>query len=175
MGGDPGDGGNDLPDPPPMACDGGGATGGCPSPPLACMDAAVAVAYQGQCQAGRCAWSKEPYDCPNGCLAGIPQGAVVDGGIPIDGGRWVTFNACLYAVPLAPVPPATPCSMSASASDVCPPPPSVCVKTELNNDLLVYYDDGQCVAGSCAWDTRYVPCPGGCWAGACETLPTPAP
>jgi hypothetical protein len=32
---------------------------------------------------------------------------------------------------------------------------------------LLYYDDGQCVAGQCTWQVHTMPCRMGCQLGAC--------
>ena len=176
-GGDAGDPSN-LPDPPPMACDGGGLANGCPSPPPACIDAGVAVSYQnGQCTAGMCSWSKVALDCARAggtsCVAGSKQNAVVDAGSGADGGVLVAISGCLFSAPPAPAPTETACSTSASAdaSDVCPLPQSTCA----DGRWLVFYDNGQCTAGTCVWETRYYACTTGCSGHSCLSFGTPPP
>ncbi len=140
----------------------------------------MAVVYgSGQCKAGMCSWSKVELDCKTvggPCLAGAPQGVVVDRGIPgdaaSDAGTWVGLYGCLLPVPSAPAPPAIACSVGAGAdaSQVCPPPPPQCAES----NWLVSYDNSQCVAGTCAWETHYVTCEFTCDGGSCVSgIPRP--
>jgi len=51
------------------------------------------------------------------------------------------------------------------AAGFCALPPSTCADSR----WLVYYDDGQCVSGQCAWEKRYIDCASiGCFYGACR-------
>jgi hypothetical protein len=160
---------DNMPDPSRMTCDGG--AGQCPLPPSSCDDAGVAVTYQGAyCNAGICSWHATALDCTSvggTCAPGSGEG-IVDGGTDAEGGVWARTNGCLVLVP-SPAPPATPCSTSADASDVCPFPQSVCADSK----WLVYYDNGRCVAGSCVWETRYTACPMSCTGHDCMLPVTP--
>jgi hypothetical protein len=163
---------NDLPDAPPWACGGGNE---CPSRPTACIAGRFAVLYlSGQCEAGTCFWEKQTFDCATiggTCAAGSKGDGIIDGGIGAEGGTWIATGGCFLRVGSAPVPPATPCSarVGLDASDPCPPPASACADSK----YLVYYDDGQCVAGSCVWQVRYFNCGQGCSFGGCNSQGTP--
>jgi hypothetical protein len=104
------------------------------------------------------------------------DGGVADGGYDgpsaPDGSVWVTLYGCLVPAPAGPDPPVAPCDDDASAEGgICPPPPSVCADPA----WLVYYDNGQCVAGQCVWQKEHTTCHGvGCSAGSCHYLGTSA-
>jgi hypothetical protein len=164
------------PTPPTIACTAGGDAAACPVPPPACTNAQVAVLYSGgQCVAGTCTWSTENIDCQlvdASCVGAAGFDAGLD--VPaIDGSASLNVYGCLLQVPPAPSPPPTTCDVDANPdSSVCPLPASVCT----DSSWLVYYDDGQCVVGLCAWQARDHYCSGVCRSGACvDNEPTAPP
>jgi hypothetical protein len=48
--------------------------------------------------------------------------------------------------------------------ETCAPPPSTC----LDNVTLVYFDEGECLSGSCDWHKRSLDCLGSCVDGGCQ-------
>jgi hypothetical protein len=64
-----------------------------------------------------------------------------------------------------PDPAPVPCGADAAEAGFCPLPNSVCA----NSRWLVFYDNAQCVSGSCTWEKRYVDCGSiGCFVGRCQ-------
>jgi len=65
-----------------------------------------------------------------------------------------------------PAAPAVACDVDAGGdSGLCPPPSSVCA----DSTWLVFYDNGQCVAGQCTWEKRYIECVvGWCIRDGCQ-------
>jgi hypothetical protein len=165
------------PTPPVIACTAGGDGEACPAPPPACATSQVAVLYSGgQCVAGMCTWQTEEVDCrlvDASCAGAAGFDAGLD--VPaIDGSASLNAYGCLFQVPAVPAPPPTSCDVDGSPdSGVCPLPASVCA----DSAWLVYYDDGQCIAGLCAWQARDHYClGGGCRSGACvDNAPTAPP
>jgi hypothetical protein len=162
-----------VPSPPVTAC----ATSGppCPPPPPACESPSVAVLYyDGQCTAGLCAWQTESVDCwvaDASCVgpAGYEAGLDV---LVSDGSASVNASGCLLQAPSAQEPPPSACDVDAGLdAGVCPPPASVCN----DSSWMVYYDDGQCVAGQCSWEIREQYCPDGCRSGGCSAVGATAP
>lgn len=71
-------------------------------------------------------------------------------------------------------PPIVRCGGDASARDgavECPPPPSECAPDEPHT-MLIYYTNGRCVNGQCAWDRKFMDCFADeykvCRQGGCE-------
>jgi hypothetical protein len=168
------------PDPPPQTCASvplDGATTLCPLPSPVCFDARYAVFYDygndGTCVSGACSWLKVDVDCylhdGGSCVGGFGDGGVSSSA---DGGLSIIDRGCLVPLGPAPLPPVVECDADASAdAGICAypsnddaQPPSVC----LGLNELVYYDDGECVAGQCAWQLRSEWCPNGCTSGACN-------
>jgi hypothetical protein len=56
------------------------------------------------------------------------------------------------------------CGAVAAEAGFCPPPPSRCASYR----WLVFYDNGECVSGSCSWEKRYADCAYGCIHDACR-------
>jgi hypothetical protein len=62
-------------------------------------------------------------------------------------------------------PPYASCGADAAEAGVCPVPYSRCA----DHRWLVFYDNAQCVSGSCTWEKRYVDCGSiGCSGGWCH-------
>jgi hypothetical protein len=168
------------PDPPTTPCDPEAATfPQCPLPPAVCADSRWLVGYgAGPCVAGRCAWPKFDVDCMKvgGTCAAAPSQDAGDEDAQV---AFVALNpragsGCLIPAPLGPPPPQVACDGDGGVdAALCSPPPSACAA---DSDWLIYYDNGQCVAGQCAWETRRVYCNYGCDSGGCLSRPTvPAP
>lgn len=100
------------------------------------------------------------------------------GSLPVDSGldAWSSSPAVEDAAPgpgfdatgldaPGPDPAPTVCGADAAEAGVCPMPPSACADPH----WLVFYDNAQCVAGSCTWEKRYNDCgPVGCFFGECR-------
>jgi hypothetical protein len=146
----------------------------CPSPPPACVDSYITVVYlAGQCVSGFCVWQKSDLDC-RAVDASCGGAAGIDGGIDsgADGGVLVNVSGCLLLAPVGPNPAPLACDADASAATgECPLPPSACADSR----WLVYYDDGQCIAGSCSWKMKDSYCSLGCSQGACGSIGTVPP
>ncbi|MGO9838539.1 MAG: hypothetical protein ACLP1X_30525 [Polyangiaceae bacterium] len=176
--GDSGAAGAEVPAPPSTPCNDDVATETpvCPSPPPACVNSHVAVDYNGgTCSSGFCTWQASTVDCRE-VDASCAGAAGLDGGFSDagpDGAVWMNVSGCLLSVPAGPNPSPLACDADASpATPLCPLPPSACA----DGEWLVYYDDGQCVAGACAWQKRYRFCGGSeCIGGACGSIGTPPP
>jgi hypothetical protein len=169
------------PDPSPQACDGGFQQ--CASPLPVCLDPRYALNYvSGHCVSGACEWTKYDLDCtryPGGTCVGGSSDAGVEASA--DGGGRALFAGCGVSISL-PTPPVVACDTDAGVdAAVCAPPRSFCASGSPGVDssppaLLLYYDDGECVAGQCVWALRSLPCPSSCSSGACvDPVGTPAP
>jgi hypothetical protein len=78
--------------------------------------------------------------------------------------RGVGLDATYLGAP-GPEPPYTGCGADAAEAGFCPVPHSLCA----DSPWLVFYDNAQCVSGSCTWDKRYVSCGTiGCFLGQCQ-------
>jgi len=170
--------GADIPAPPSTPCNEDTATEipACPAPPPACVNSHVAVEYvDGNCSSGFCTWHTNTIDCRE-VDASCAGAAGLDGGFDdagADGAVWTNVYGCLLLAPAAPNPPPLACDVDASpATPVCPLPPSACASSA----WLVYYDDGQCVAGACSWQKKDRYCGDlGCMHGACGSVGTVPP
>jgi len=101
-------------------------------------------------------------------FTGTADGATVDAAVP------VTVEDAALGVDLdatdldgaGPDPDPASCGGDAGGdAGFCGLPPSRCADSR----WLVYYDDGQCILGQCAWEKRYVDCAAiGCFYGACR-------
>jgi hypothetical protein len=151
----------------PVACDEDASAVQCGSPPIACTDPGPFVYYYGgQCVGGACRWPTANVSCAaayDGGRCAPPGDAGVRGAITSDdAGTWAVFSPCM--APVAPAPPPPSVSCDAADAALCMPPPSVCA----DGSWLVYYDQGECIAGQCAWQERYARCEYGCGSGACS-------
>ena len=170
------------PDPPKTACVEGDPLACVSTPSDQCADSRWDVAYfSGACDAGFCQFSKTDVDC-----AWMTGGTC--GPEPTDGGGQGDAQAefvrvgsnsgtgCILPAPPGPDAPATACDEDAGIdAALCAPPPSVCAD-DAGSYWLVYYDNGQCMAGQCAWQKIRQFCNDRCWNGACASHPTaPAP
>ena len=164
------------PHPPTTACVEGDSSA-CLRTSNQCADSRWLVTYfNGTCAAGYCQFSKEDVDCA------VQTGGTC-GPAPTDGGQGdaqVQFirvasrsgSGCIVPAPPGPDAPATVCDDDAGIdAALCAPPPSVCADDE-GSYWLVYYDNGQCMAGQCAWQKIRKYCSNGCWDGACASGPT---
>jgi hypothetical protein len=52
----------------------------------------------------------------------------------------------------------------AAWDETCAPPPSTCI----GDITLVYFDEGECVAGVCEWHKRSLDCLSSCQSGGCQ-------
>jgi hypothetical protein len=158
------------PDPLPEGCDGGIFGGQCAPPPPVCIDARYAVLYQnGTCTSGACSWKKYDADCSKydggTCVGGDSDGGLASSG---DGGLWASFDGCLVPLGPLPAPPAVACDDDASAdAATCAPPPPFCASAGGRRSWLLYYDNGACGSGQCAWQLVSLACPFDCRDGAC--------
>ncbi len=130
----------------------------CPLPPSTCAaDGLTLNYYLASCPAGYCVYSTQSYECMGQCAGGAclastttasgfpPPGTSDAGG----GGQAGDGNS--------------PC---VSTSD-CQIPASTCVA----DDTLDYYVV-QCLAGQCVTQLQSIHCSGGCFGGACQSIPT---
>jgi hypothetical protein len=166
------------PDPPPSPCVFDAAVP-CRQAPSVCSDSRWLVMYSpGSCLGGSCQWQKNDIDCtvvgatcgtaPPDAGAGDAQVAFISVG-PVGG------SGCIVPAPPGPDPAPMACDVDAAAdAAVCALPPSVCAD-DTDHRWLVYYDDGQCVAGQCAWQKLRTYCAYGCADGACLGRPTEPP
>lgn len=168
------------PDPPKTACVEGDPSA-CVRAEDQCADSRWLVTYfGGNCAAGSCQYSKDDVDC-----AWMEGGTC--GPAPMDAGQGdaqvqfihvgsSTGSGCIVPAPPGPDAPATACDEDAGVdAALCAPPPSVCAETE-GSYWLVYYDNGQCMAGQCAWQKIRRYCSNGCARGACVShLTAPIP
>jgi hypothetical protein len=158
----------------PIPCDvDAAATTECTVAPTDCVDGA-AVAYSGGwCVAGTCRWQVQgTTQCAGPQQPGArcaPSGSPTAQGASFtdDAGTWAVFSGCALPVPAGPQPPQVSCISGDGGSSVCLPPQSVCVSAS----WLLYYDQGDCDAGQCTWQERYVAC-FRCANGACLSAPT---
>jgi hypothetical protein len=169
------------PDPPATPCLVDAAVP-CRQAPSVCSDSRWLVAYPaGLCVGGSCQWKKNDIDC---MTAGATCGtAPADAGTGAD--AQVAFlsvgpvggSGCIVPAPPGPDPSPMACDVDAAAdAAVCALPPSVCADGT-DDHWLVYYDNGQCVAGQCAWQKLRTYCAYGCDSGGClgrPTVPSPA-
>jgi hypothetical protein len=145
----------------------------CRVAPTDCTNDAGGVLYTGGwCVSGTCNWLAQPFTCRGGDTGNrcAPPGASQGEAVIDDAGTWVVSEGCLQPVPPAPPPPQVSCTAGSGDAALCPPPRSAC----LDSAWLVYYDQGECVAGQCSWQVRYGYCGGnGCVSGACVFVATP--
>jgi hypothetical protein len=81
-----------------------------------------------------------------------------------DAAPGVGFDATNLNAP-GPDPSPVGCGADAAEAGFCPLPYSVCADSR----WLVFYDNAQCVSGSCAWEKRYLDCGSiGCFVGQCR-------
>jgi hypothetical protein len=161
------------PDPnaPVRACTEGaiGDPGMCPLIALGCADASLLEYYgNGRCVSGRCSWQKGTVDCTTANGTCVDSVNVDEAGADADiffVGLTDAGGGCMVHLPPEPDPPPVACGAEAGDdAGPCPLPPSTCGDSQ----WLVYYDDGQCVAGQCVWQKRHRGCGGGgCFKGAC--------
>jgi hypothetical protein len=59
---------------------------------------------------------------------------------------------------------AEPSTAGAAWDETCSPPPSTC----LGDITLVYFDEGECVAGFCEWHKASLDCISSCLTGGCQ-------
>jgi hypothetical protein len=126
------------------------------------------------------------FDC---AAHGIP-GALCIGGwngdasLPPDAGMGARYGPCWDPAPQGPTPPVVACEVDAGdGGALCPPPPSQCVNGVDGGGAaqwLAYYDNGECVSGQCAWETKFHLCgysfSAACVSGACiRTITAPVP
>jgi hypothetical protein len=92
-------------------------------------------------------------------------GDVWSSGPPLqDAAPGVGFDATNLTTP-GPDPGPVGCGADAAEAGFCPLPYSVCADSR----WLLFYDNAQCVSGSCAWEKRYLDCGSiGCFVGQCR-------
>jgi hypothetical protein len=157
-----------------VACDRDAATAAqCSVPPPQCSDGLGVFYSGGYCIHGRCEWQVTTIQCsggeaPEGGRCAPPGVSAASGAILDEAGAWYASSGCLYPIVESP-PPQASCDADGGAdSGDCPPPRSVCGA----GGWLIYFDQGECVAGQCAWQKQYTHCQYGCSNGACGGLPT---
>ena len=160
----------------------------CNTPPAAtCLDANTLHAYSsdGRCEAGECTYAAVDLPCALGCEGGACLGDPCSGVVcdappsPCHAATGVCQSGvCNYALDDGKgcddgdtCTEGDRCSAGTcggTAVTCTTPPPATCLDA---NNLGAYVATGTCEADGCSYESRSVPCPGGCANGQCNGDP----